>query len=604
MSSKAESNTAISCPRNLLDKVDEIRKLGLTSKISLPQIAVVGDQSSGKSALLEYISGVTFPKDAGMCTCFVTEVMMRPAEEFSARVLVNNKVDPRLLELPKSKHDVAAIIEKAKTLFMDGRDRGVYEDILTVDLSGPDLPMLTLVDLPGYVQTHINGQSKTIKKDIENLAEKYLEKERTIVLAVVSANQDFETNIVLDHIRRFDEQGKRTLCVLTKPDLVDRGTECRVFETLSGKKMHLERGYHIIKNKSHEDCLAGDSREQTVKKESLFFERSPWSCIRALDRGIQNLVEKLTDTLTDQVERGFSGIKKDLIDRREKLALELKALGPGLTNDLDKLAVLQTNINNVMKEFKSLVDGHYGTADFAQDFYLRSLVRDSNESFHEEIICSTKAEINFLDVHEIMKATRGRELRGMVPLEAFMVLCRRVVQTWWLITEQHINEVCSLATTVITEVIEKKCDKILVNYFLERMKELVHKQKNIMHRDAYHILEDEINLPSTLQDTDFARKWGSDGEPEDAQMRSILGSYCLTAASRYIDAICLYVIERGLFKNCDTRGAEWFLKDKTALNRFREPLQVHEKVFHHPSFADAHCWATPAGETKGNQSES
>jgi len=382
MSSTAEDGTTISCPRNLLDKVDEIRKLGLTSKISLPQIAVVGDQSSGKSALLEYISGVTFPKDAGMCTCFVTEVMMRPAEEFSARVLVNNKVDLRLLEPPKSKHDVATIIEKAKTLFMDGREkRGIYEDILTVDLSGPDLPMLTLVDLPGYVQTHTNGQSETIKKEIENLAEKYLEKERTIVLAVVSANRDFETNIVFDHIRRFDEQGKRTLCVLTKPDLVDRGTESRVFETLSGEKMYLERGYHIIKNKSHEDCLAGDSREQTVKKESLFFGRSPWSSTRASDRGIQNLIEKLTDTLTGQVDREFSGIKKDLIHQREKLALELEALGPGLTNDLDKLAILQTNINNVMKEFKSLVDGHYGTVDFTQDFYLRSLLRDVSHLF-------------------------------------------------------------------------------------------------------------------------------------------------------------------------------------------------------------------------------
>jgi len=172
-----------------------------------------------------------------------------------------------------------------------------------------------------------------------------------------------------------------------------------------------------------------------------------------------------------------------------------------------------------------------------------------------------------------MKATRGRELRGMVPLEAFMVLCRRVVQTWSLKTQNHINSVCCLATKVFEEVIEKKCDKILVNYFLERMKEFVQEQQNLMHRDARNILEDEINLPSTLQDTQFTSKSGSEEKSDDEEVKIILQSYCLTAAGRYIDAICLYVIERGLFKNCDARGADWFMKDKTALSRFREPLQ-------------------------------
>ncbi|PLW32320.1 hypothetical protein PCANC_20473 [Puccinia coronata f. sp. avenae] len=572
MSSQAENNAAISCPQSLLDKVDEIRKLGLTSKISLPQIAVVGDQSSGKSTLLEYISGVTFPKDAGMCTCFVTEVRMRPANEFSAQVLINNQVDARLSP-PESKEDVAVVVEKAKALFMDGGNQSIYDDILTVDLSGPDLPMLTLVDLPGYVQTHTSGQSETIVQDIENLVEKYLADSRTIILAVIPVTRDFETNVAIRHIRTFDGEGNRTMCVLTKPDLVDRGTESRVFETLSGDKMYLSRGYHIVKNKSYEDCQADVSREETLRKESVFFGRAPWSSIRGSDRGIQNLIEKLTDTLTNQVDQEFSGIKKDLIQQKLKLELELKALGSGLTNDLDKLTLLQTNISHVMQQFKYLVDGQYGAGDFAQGFYLRSLVRDRNEVFHKKIICVTTTATKKLDVPGIMKATRGRELQGMVPLETFVVLCRRVVQAWSSIAEQHIDQVCNLASQVFEEVIQKRCDKILVNYFSERMTEFIDHQKKIMHEAARAILDDEINLPSTLQNTDFAKKWGNEESKEDAQMRDILGNYCLTAANRYSDAICLYVIERGLFKNCDVRGAEWFMADPAALSRFREPRQ-------------------------------
>ncbi|WAR58045.1 hypothetical protein PtB15_5B276 [Puccinia triticina] len=568
-----EDGTTISCPRSLLDKVDEIRKLGLASTIPLPQIAVVGDQSSGKSALLEYISGVTFPKDAGMCTCFVTQVMMRSATEFSARVLVNGEVHPQL-KAPQSRDDVAAVIENAKALFKGTKNRSIYDEILTVELNGPELPMLTLVDLPGYVHTHAVGQSETIVQEIAKLVETYIAEPRTIVLAVIPANHDFVNNVAISYIRRFDEAGKRTLCVLTKPDLLDRGTEGPVFEILSGKLWHLSRGYHIIKNKGYEDCRAGDPREGTLKKESAFFERPPWSSIPVTQRGIQSLIEKLTDTLTDQVEKELSGIRKDIIQRKETLSAQLEALGPAIATDLEKSMSIQRNINHVMQQFKYLVDGHYGAGDFSEEHYLRSLVRDYNEAFHKKIIAITNQATESLDIRSIMRATRGRELKGMVPLEAFVILCKRVVEQWLSVTQGHIAKVCQIAMNTLAQVIGQRCDQILVNYFSERMMEFVHQQKKIMDHDAHEVLDDEINQPSTLQDTDFAKKWGVEGSAEDVQMRTILRSYCLTAASRYVDAICLYVVERRLFKNCDERGIKWFTNDPTALSRFREPRQT------------------------------
>ncbi|KAI7947846.1 hypothetical protein MJO28_009754 [Puccinia striiformis f. sp. tritici] len=306
MSSAPENATAIMpCPRSLLDKVYETRKLGLTSKICLPQIAVVGDQSSGKSTLLEYISGVTFPKDSELCTCFVTEVRMRHADEFSARVLVNGKVDSRL-KVPESKEDVASVIETAKTLFMDGRKRVIYDDILTVDLSGPELPTLTLVDLPGYIQARALDQPETIVQDIENLVQKYLAESRPIILAVV-----------------------RSI------GISEQMRQSNTFNNSTGRA-------------------------------------------KGLYRGIQNSIEKLTDVLSDQVEREFSGIKKDLVQQKEELSQQLRALGPAIATDLEKSNLLQRNINHVMPQFKDLVDGHYGAGDFDQDLDLRSLLSISS----------------------------------------------------------------------------------------------------------------------------------------------------------------------------------------------------------------------------------
>ena len=235
---------------------------------------------------------------------------------------------------------------------------------------------------------------------------------------------------------------------------------------------------------------------------------------------------------------------------------------------------IQRNINHVMQQFKYLVDGHYGAGDFSEEHYLRSLVRDRNEAFNKKIIAITNQATESLDVRSIMRATRGRELKGMVPLEAFVILCKRVVEQWLSVTQGHIAKVCQIAMNTLAQVIGQRCDQILVNYFSERMMEFVHQQKKIMDHDAHEVLDDEINQPSTLQDTDFAKKWGVEGSAEDVQMRTILRSYCLTAASRYVDAICLYVVERRLFKNCDERGIKWFTNDPTALSRFREPRQT------------------------------
>ncbi|KAA1084022.1 hypothetical protein PGT21_014655 [Puccinia graminis f. sp. tritici] len=605
MSTSADTTPAISCHRSHLDKVDQIRKLGRMDRISLPQIVVVGDQSSGKSALLEMISGVTLPKDSGKCTCFPTEVSMRPAEEFSAKVLIEGKIDSRV-RLPNSREEVAGVIEDAKKLIMEGEDQDISEKVLTIELSGPQLPMLTLVDLPGYVQTYSQGQSATLARDIEKLVEKYLLEPRTIILAVIPVNRDFETNVAIKHIRDFDEEGKRTMCVLTKPDLLDLGTEGRVLEILAGKKMHLSRGYHIIKNKNFEDCRAGDSRDVTLRKESIFFKRSPWSDISVTNRGIPKLIERLTNMLSKQIEKEFFGIKKDLIKNKHELEEQLTQLGPGLSTDIEKLNLLNRNINLFMKQFKNLVDGNYSEGGFDQECFIRATVQNLHQGFHREIIKITNVAVSSLDVAKVMEATRGRELKGMLQFQPFVILCRQVVQKWLSPTERHIEEICQLASDVSVEITEKECNPILTRYISERMSEFFDQQLKRMHTEASELLDDELSSPFTLQDLNVGKHWrfedtfpsiptfnfgvgvakppasnsrSTTNEPEVidySKVKSFLREYCLTAANRYIDAICLYVIERGLFRNCYSRGIKWFEDDPLALSQFQEPQESSE----------------------------
>lgn len=61
----------------LLDKIDELRTIGVGGLVELPQLIVCGNQSSGKSSVLEAISRVRFPAKSNVCTRFATEVILR-----------------------------------------------------------------------------------------------------------------------------------------------------------------------------------------------------------------------------------------------------------------------------------------------------------------------------------------------------------------------------------------------------------------------------------------------------------------------------------------------------------------------------------------------
>ncbi|PLW39484.1 hypothetical protein PCANC_16800 [Puccinia coronata f. sp. avenae] len=629
-----EKPPVLECPASDLDKVDMIRKLGLQDMFSLPQIAVVGDQSSGKSSLLEYISGITFPKDAGMCTCFATEVSMRPAPEFSAKVFINNQRDSRLRE-PKAAHEVSGVIQEAKDLFVEAHGKKyIYDDTLTVELYGPGLPILTLVDLPGYIHTHSIGQPESLVEEIENLVEGYLHSPRTVIMAVIPVNRDFETNVAIKHIRRFDPEGKRTLCVLTKPDQVDSGTERNVIDILSGKKMYIERGYHIVKNKNYEECQVGESRETTAKKESQFFSKSPWSSVNITEKGIASLVGRLSETLSAHVAKEFSGLRKEITRKRDELVKQFNSLGPEVGTDLEKSNLLRKNINRIMQQIKFLVDGHYSAGHFSRKYYIRAHVQELNRGFYKLIHALTTASVDNLNVSKIMQESRGRELRGMVQFEPFVILCRKVIKKWSLPTTNHITKVCGLVETISSRVIVKECDKILVDYFLERMVEYINQQHGKIDLDASEIFDDELTpltcqefiLPGVVSDPpppptnpknepyveeecvppheseyeydpaegtseDLERNSGTDSDSssgseddgrgsrpadtaEDKRIRSFVREYCRAAATRYVDAICLYVVERRLFKNCDVRFTDWFMKDNAVLAHVREPAHI------------------------------
>lgn len=204
----------------ILDEVDKLRSQGLSHYISLPQLIVCGDQSSGKSSVLEAISGITFPSKDNLCTRFATEVILRKAPQTSVAVRIvpsqtrSESECSRLSEFSEALDDLsqfAAIVDKAKdAMGISATTSAFSNDVLRVEVSGPDRPQLTIVDLPGLIHSENKLQSSADVKLVWNMVKGYMKNKRSIILAVISAKNDYANQIVLKLAKEVDAGGNRT----------------------------------------------------------------------------------------------------------------------------------------------------------------------------------------------------------------------------------------------------------------------------------------------------------------------------------------------------------------------------------------------------------
>ncbi|KAG7380706.1 hypothetical protein PHYBOEH_011337 [Phytophthora boehmeriae] len=269
--------------------VDKLREIGLDQYIELPQIAVMGDTSSGKSSLLSAISGVSFPSADQLTTRCPTQLILTSADKFRGNVrLVRFRGDDESRNGEKSsdtgedKEDLTCLddVPKAITkLTQKLVDEGQYisDDQIVIEMSGPDLPNLTLTDLPGLVRTVGDHENEDIIPRVRNMVNRYMSQERTVIIAVVPANVDMHNTEILQAAQEADPKGTRTIAVVTKVDLVDAGAEQAVHDLLLNKKKKMRLGYHAVKCRSQRELSKGVTIGEGVSNETAFFtEHEYW----------------------------------------------------------------------------------------------------------------------------------------------------------------------------------------------------------------------------------------------------------------------------------------------------------------------------------------
>ncbi|KAL9123734.1 MAG: hypothetical protein Q9217_006866 [Psora testacea] len=195
----------------LLAKMDKLREKGISEYIRIPQLIVVGDQSSGKSSVLEGLTELPFPRDSTLCTRFATQIVFRKAEQESVTVSIILSPSTDAAREAKLK---AFTDNSIKVFSADDFKRLLAKSHLSV------------IDVPGIFRTTEEGiTTEEDKLLIKNMVRRYIENPRTIILAVVAAKVDITTTEILDMAAEVDPSGQRILGILTKPDLVDKGAE-------------------------------------------------------------------------------------------------------------------------------------------------------------------------------------------------------------------------------------------------------------------------------------------------------------------------------------------------------------------------------------------
>lgn len=237
--------------------IEKLCETGVDQYVSLPKIAVMGDTSSGKSSLLSNISLVELPSNDNLTTRCPIMLKMHHAPTRSAKVNVYWKdvkpygkdVDFDEVQIGEENwHSITSVIADAQAHIISKTGKEVARDVVSVEIRGPHYQDLTLIDLPGIVRTSGKSESVTLSEDIQNLMNEYLSNPRCVVLAVLPSNVDFHNSQILADARKVDPQTKRTIPVLTKPDLIDDGAQTAVKELLLGKKTDsFEMGFHMVK---------------------------------------------------------------------------------------------------------------------------------------------------------------------------------------------------------------------------------------------------------------------------------------------------------------------------------------------------------------------
>ncbi|XP_037121857.1 dynamin-1a isoform X5 [Syngnathus acus] len=432
---------------------DAFSAIGQNADLDLPQIAVVGGQSAGKSSVLENFVGKDFlPRGSGIVTRrpLVLQLMNAPTE-YAEFLHCKGK---KFTDFDEVRQEI-----EAETDRITGANKGISPVPINLRVYSPHVLNLTLVDLPGMTKVPVGDQPADIETQIRDMLLQFVTKDNCLMLAVSPANSDLANSDALKIAKEVDPQGMRTIGVITKLDLMDEGTDAK--DILENKLLPLRRGYIGVVNRSQKDIDGRKDISAALGAERKFFLSHP-SYRHLADRmGTAYLQKILNQQLTNHIRDTLPALRAKLQSQLlsiEKEVEEYKNFRPDDPSRKTK-ALLQM-VQQFSVDFEKCIEGSGDQIDTAELSGGAKINRIFHERFPFELV---KMEFDEKELRKeisyAIKNIHGIRTGLFTPDMAFETIVKRQIG--------KIKEPCTKCVDmVMSELVNtvRQCTKKLAQY--------------------------------------------------------------------------------------------------------------------------------------------
>ncbi|VDC05670.1 unnamed protein product [Peniophora sp. CBMAI 1063] len=426
--------------RDALNLINKLRGTGVGLDVDLPIITAIGQQSSGKSSLMEQVSGIRFPRNSGTCTRVPIECHLSRSDDpwvcrVKIRIVTSTGIDDKYFGSPiASPQSLVDRIARAQAAILNpSQDSLSYlscavgdleqleinfsSNVICLEIAGQDIPDLTLVDLPGLIQSaSANGDAADIAL-VRDLVVQYISKPSTIILVTVVCETDFNNQPGYQLARQCDPKGDRTFGVLTKPDRIQTGTEAAWISLLKNESAGapLTNGWYTVKMPELSPLHPAPTRAEAATQEDKWFEKethersSPWSSLSHATKrrlGTKYLVPALEVALSDLVRQRVPALGVELRDKAQDVEKQLRDL-PALSS-----------ADNAIGEIFRLINGFTHCSDAeVHGRPLASPEQDGQTLLHGVHDAAEQFQMSLLATYPDFRPWRqGAEGKGDLPL--------------------------------------------------------------------------------------------------------------------------------------------------------------------------------------------
>ncbi|XP_030540786.1 dynamin-related protein 4C-like [Rhodamnia argentea] len=405
--------------RPLLDAVDKLRNLMVVKEgIPLPTIVVVGDQSSGKSSVLESLAGISLPRGQGICTR-VPLIMRLHDQRQDETPDLHLEFNGKIVDIDDEDHVSDAIV--AATNEIAGSSKGISNTPLTLVVKKDGVPDLTMVDLPGITRVPVHGQPENIYEQISEMIMEYIKPEESIILNVLSATVDFSTCESIRMSRMVDKTGKRTLAVVTKADKSPEGLQ----EKVLADDVNIGLGYVCVRNR-----IGDETYEEARREEAKLFDTHP--LLSKIDKsivGVPVLAQKLTQIQATIMAKSLPEIVRKINDKLNASVAELNRMPTTLSSVAEALTTFMRIMGSAKESLrKVLLRGEFDDYPEEKDMHCTARLTDMLNKYYDELqkCPENDPRTNFLvEELEVLEEAKRIGLPNFLARSSFLILLQR-----------------------------------------------------------------------------------------------------------------------------------------------------------------------------------